>query len=300
VKRARESNIRLLSVGVPRLHHHHQCNVLSHMKASNLSCSFGLQHSNIAIRSIQFYTVDHVAQLSHNASRKSAFPASPASTTSSVSVHLVGTMMQFNDSFSMMNQTPIADPSMDGLSHYFIRPVHISSMRKGKTQLPVTFSPHPYSVILGRGKVNESVGNRRLKILVDIELNNYEKAPSRREKSFVVARVMETIQEACGTGAFIRCEGGLWYEVSDSDAREKISTMFRDKLSHQYKSSTSNKVERRRQRKAMKKTSTSERKPVSFVNMDFTRVQAELDSNLFQMDDSSSSSDSCSLSIFSF
>ena len=131
----------------------------------------------------------------------------------------------------------------------------LPTTRKGKTPLPIDFIPHSYSVILGRGKVNETIGNRRLKILVEIELQNYVKAQSRREKGYVVARVMETIQDA--GGEFIRHEGGRWFEVDDSDAREKISTLFRDKLSHQYKSSTSNKVKRRRQRKEEMRSSTT-------------------------------------------
>jgi hypothetical protein len=131
----------------------------------------------------------------------------------------------------------------------------LPTTRTGKTPLPADYVPRSYSVILGRGKVNEAIGNRRLKVLVEIELNNYVKAQSRREKSYVVARVMETIQDA--GGAFIRHECGSWFEVDDSEAREKISTLFRDKLSHQYKSSTSNKVKRRRQRKVDVRTSTT-------------------------------------------
>ncbi|KAG7367371.1 hypothetical protein IV203_030042 [Nitzschia inconspicua] len=203
-------------------------------------------------------------------------------------------MMRY-DSFPLMNQTPISDQqSLNGFSP-FIRAV--PTMRKGKTQLPASFTPHPYSVLLGRGKVNESVGNRRLKILVDIELKNYVEAPSRREKSYVVARVMEKIQEACGIGAFVRREGGVWYEVSDSEAREKISTIFRDKLSDQYKSSTSNKVERRRQRRAMKESSTEKHEQVSFVNVGLTMMQAELNSNIMNVSSTDCSSVSTTTSI---
>jgi hypothetical protein len=155
----------------------------------------------------------------------------------------------------------------------------LPSVRKEKQELPADFSPHAYTVILGRGKISENVGNRRLKVVVDMELRNYQQAPTRREKSFVVARVLDTFQSACAVGAFVRCENGSWYEVPDSEAREKISTMFRDQLSHQYKSSTPNKVKRRRQRKAFKKQTSlsSMKKPFSFVNMDITRLQAELD-----------------------
>lgn len=153
--------------------------------------------------------------------------------------------------------------------------------------LPESFRPHVYTVILGRGKLNDNIGNRRLKIMIDIELHNYEKAKSRREKSYVVTRVMDTFQSACEMGAFVRQENRKWFEVPDQEAREKISTMFRDKLSHQYKSSTSNKMQRRRQRRATKKplSIAEPEKPISFVNMDFAKLQAELGAT-YQEDDS--------------
>lgn len=134
----------------------------------------------------------------------------------------------------------------------------VPTYRQCKTCLPETFRPHPYSVVLGRGKVNDHIGNNRLKVMVEWEVDNYVRAKSRREKSFVVARVLETIQDACnGEGAFVRNDQGRWYEVDDSTAREKISTLFRNRLSDQYKSSTSNKTERRRQRKALQRLSGS-------------------------------------------
>lgn len=135
----------------------------------------------------------------------------------------------------------------------------VSSCRRKRVELPETFHPHPYSVVLGRGKVNDFIGNRRLKVVVALHLRDYVEAKSRREKSYVVARVMDTIREACvgQEGAFVRCEDGIWYEVEDRLAREKIGVVFRDQLSHQYKSSTKNKVARRRQRKELKKRLSS-------------------------------------------
>mmetsp|Transcript_24856 Transcript_24856/g.40661 ORF Transcript_24856/g.40661 Transcript_24856/m.40661 type:complete len:196 (-) Transcript_24856:54-641(-) len=181
-------------------------------------------------------------------------------------------MMRFSNNVNM-NEVPVGILTPESVTHLVQA---VPCTRKEKTALPPSFTPHSYCVILGRGKVNESIGNRRLKILVDLELNNYVKAKSRREKSYVVARVMETIQDA--GGAFVRCEGGIWYEVDDSEAREKISTLFRDKLSDHYKSSTSNKVEKRRQLKAArkKKFMNPEWKAVSFVNLDVSRIQAEI------------------------
>jgi hypothetical protein len=127
----------------------------------------------------------------------------------------------------------------------------IPSGRRMRTELPADFKPCPYSVVLGRGKVNDYIGNRRLKVFASMNLHDYVAAKSRREKSYVVARVMETVQKCCGgLGAFIRLENGVWYEVEDSMAREKIGVVFRDlSPAGQYKSSTKNKVERRRQRK---------------------------------------------------
>ena len=73
-------------------------------------------------------------------------------------------MMQF-DSFSLINPMPVTTGNDSFASTI---QTAVPSSRKGKTQLPPNFTPKSYSVILGRGKVNEHTGNRRLKILVDI------------------------------------------------------------------------------------------------------------------------------------
>jgi hypothetical protein len=124
--------------------------------------------------------------------------------------------------------------------------------RSSKTRLPETFRPLPYSVVMGRGsEPARATGNRRLRILVVIEIENYVKAKSQKEKSFVVARIFQNIQEACPEGAFIKFDGKNWWEVEDNKAREKIGFMFRDCLSDQYRSSTKNKVAKRRALKTL-------------------------------------------------
>jgi hypothetical protein len=128
----------------------------------------------------------------------------------------------------------------------------VSSVRDSSTMLPHTFKPHPYSVVMGRGKDSaNATGSRRLAILVDIQLNNYVKAKSRRAKAFVIAQVLETVQQACPQGAFVKFDHINWWEVADNAAREKIGTMFRDRLHDTYKSSTKSKVAKRRARKAL-------------------------------------------------
>jgi hypothetical protein len=105
---------------------------------------------------------------------------------------------------------------------------------------------------MGRGREPaRAIGNRRLRILVATELENYVKAKSRKEKSFVVARILQNVQEACPEGAFIKFDGKNWWEVEDNKAREKIGYTFRDCLSDQYRSSTKNKVARRRTQKTL-------------------------------------------------
>jgi hypothetical protein len=116
-----------------------------------------------------------------------------------------------------------------------------------KTLLPPTFKPLPYSVVIGRGKEPaNATGNRRLTIFVKLQLQNYTKAKSRQEKSVIVSNVLETVQEACPGGAFVKFDGRNWWEVDDNTAREKIGSMFRDCLHSRYKSSTKAKMAKRR------------------------------------------------------
>ena len=140
-------------------------------------------------------------------------------------------------------------------SQLFVRA--LPKYRSSTTKLPENFQPTPYTVIMGRGKdAANAIGNRRLKILVETQLAKYLKAKSRREKSFVVAHVLETVQDACPVGAFVKLEKGSFYEVSDACAREKIGSLFRDQLHNHYKSSTKSKMAKRRALKAQKQTPT--------------------------------------------
>ena len=135
---------------------------------------------------------------------------------------------------------------------------NLPSYRAKKTMLPSSFQPKPYSVIMGRGKeASNAVGNRRLRVLVETQLDKYLKAKSRKEKSFVVAHVLETVQQACPEGAFIKHDGKNWWEVDDNTAREKIGAMFRDRLHNHYKSSTKAKLARRRASKVQGQSGSS-------------------------------------------
>ena len=57
--------------------------------------------------------------------------------------------------------------------------------KKAKTPLPIDFKPSSNSVILGRGRCSESIGNRRFKVVVRNHLQEYLNAPGKLEKTFV-------------------------------------------------------------------------------------------------------------------
>jgi hypothetical protein len=117
-----------------------------------------------------------------------------------------------------------------------------------KTLLPLSYEPAPYSVIMGRGRESfNSIGNRRLRVLVDTQLEKYSQATFKQEKSAIVTNIVHSIQEA--QGSFVKLENGRWWEVDDYAAREKVGSIIRDCLHCQYKSSTKAKAAQRKARK---------------------------------------------------
>ena len=107
--------------------------------------------------------------------------------------------------------------------------------------LPISFQPHPYSVVVGKGReAKDNIGNKRLKVLASLHLTKYAKAANDKpEKSRIVSSVVATIREACPLGAFIRLgNSGRWYNVRDCVAREKVGYTFRELLGDKYKSSS--------------------------------------------------------------
>ncbi|CAJ1959225.1 unnamed protein product [Cylindrotheca closterium] len=125
---------------------------------------------------------------------------------------------------------------------------------KSKQCLPESFQPLADSVIIGKGKMPaQASGNRRLRELVDVHLQNYANAKYKRDKTFIVTNILQSIQDLCPVGAFVKFDGERWWEVSDRISREKIACMFRDSLSGQYKSSNKNKVAKRRAQRAKKR-----------------------------------------------
>lgn len=121
-------------------------------------------------------------------------------------------------------QHQVAEPSA------FV-PVAIAqrSAPKGLAMLPPDFTPTDYSVVLGRGKgAYNYIGNKRCRVIVKTFLQDFYSRETRSQRAVVVAKVIDIIKEACPIGSFVKIENGVWYQVSDKVAREKIFTMFRD------------------------------------------------------------------------
>jgi hypothetical protein len=114
-------------------------------------------------------------------------------------------------------------------------------------RLSPRFVPGPGDVICARGKeAKNHEGNKRYKATVHKALKMYEKTSCKYEKTMIVSDIMEAIRRGSPGGGFVKQESGIWYEVGDHLAREKIGQGLRDSLAHMYKSSTKAKRRRRK------------------------------------------------------
>jgi hypothetical protein len=115
-----------------------------------------------------------------------------------------------------------------------------------RSPLGVDFQPSDLSVICGRGRYRNHLGNQRFRILVSTFVEEYSQADSKTIKSALVFKIVTMIRQA--GGHFCKLEKGVWFEVGDRIAREKVSAFFRDMLHTQYRSSSKAKVTLRRAR----------------------------------------------------
>jgi len=111
--------------------------------------------------------------------------------------------------------------------------------------------PTASTVVIGKGSVpKKATGNHNLRVLVREKIPEYVNAASKMVKSSIVTDIYFAIEEAClkeGSSApFVRYDRKGYQRSSESIAREKITSTFRDCLHDKYKSSTKSKVARRR------------------------------------------------------
>jgi hypothetical protein len=124
-----------------------------------------------------------------------------------------------------------------------------------RIQLPANFIPTESTVICGRGKAcTTSIGNRRLKSIINSFLKPYSKAKNKLDKSIIVSSIVGAIKLRGGN--FVKNEDGIWWEVDDAFAREKIGCMLRDYLHTQYRSSAKAKLARKKASQTLEEEST--------------------------------------------
>lgn len=116
--------------------------------------------------------------------------------------------------------------------------------------LPVGFQPDNWSVICGRGKeVFSHIGNKRLRILVDANLNKYSSTKSKMQKTLIVSSIVDAVRSASKIGGFVKQDPNtkIWEEVGDDVAREKVGQLLRESMT---KKNPNKLQQRKEQRKA--------------------------------------------------
>jgi len=109
---------------------------------------------------------------------------------------------------------------------------------------PKGFKPGKSDVIIGRGKKCHShFGNKRLKKIISLRLDEYSRAILQSEKSQILrAIVSQTRNNHPYNGGFVKQDPqtSRWFDVGDNLAREKISKAFRDALNRRHSSNVHN------------------------------------------------------------
>jgi hypothetical protein len=116
---------------------------------------------------------------------------------------------------------------------------------KSQPEVKDDVQPSDFSVVCGRGRDSfNHIGNRRFRILASMFIERYSRANSKASKTVIVSEIIEVIRQADGN--FCKFTKGKWIEVADHHAREKVSSLLRDLLHTQYRSSAKAKIARRK------------------------------------------------------
>ncbi len=233
----------------PKQQMHFSLSLLTILTSHNLKNNYSQKHKTYEIPSLQLQRIQILSSppyinTSTMSNPQAAFPTYTAST-------FFGQNDNYNDLLaSQQFQQVTSEP----------QPSAVSSSSQSSSVIVPTAS----TVVIGKGSVpKKAPGNRKLRALVQAKVNDYVNARSKMVKSSIVTDIYFFIEESClkegNSPPFVRYDKDGYTRSSESIAREKITSTFRDCLHDKYKSSSKNKVAKRRlqnKRKAEKKRET--------------------------------------------
>ena len=86
----------------------------------------------------------------------------------------------------------------------------------------------PYDILCGRGRQSwNNIGNRRFRVIVNLNLKRYLDAPRRKDKSSVIQSIITMIQQEMG-GRFLKEKGNKLIELGKRETHEKVGHALRD------------------------------------------------------------------------
>jgi hypothetical protein len=128
------------------------------------------------------------------------------------------------------------------------------------------YQPNCNDVLCARGKEAAShPGNIQFRSMIDSYLEKYHRTDTKKEKTTIVCNIIDHVRSSSPKGKFVRKHSdGIWYDVGDDFAREKIGQCFRDRLHMEYRSSSKAKISRRKETTGLSTTGQSSNKPMDF------------------------------------
>lgn len=96
--------------------------------------------------------------------------------------------------------------------------------------LPVGYEPTALDVCSGRGKSNwHHAGNVAFRNIIQSNVQRYTDSVNKIGKTLVIASIVDDLRTA-GYQFIKKNKGGIWYDIGDAEAREKVAHGLRDQV----------------------------------------------------------------------
>jgi hypothetical protein len=167
----------------------------------------------------------------------------------------------------MASTTNLFDPSSDAcISNSNNKGIYdlersVSGSKTG-AQLETDFQSPGYSVLFCGGKDSaNNVGNRRFESMCSMYIDRYSRTDSKLAKSTIVSEIITAFRQA-GGNYFKHKKGACCFEVEDQYVRGKVSSVLRNRLHDEYRSSNKSKTAIRKARRKQSKNKPTGQKLV--------------------------------------